>query len=291
MNAIITTAFHSGLGDMYVGLYQIYYLQNELKRIGYNVKTIIDLGVSPYKKSGPNRDVFKKIFKLELLDNLEIIIGGLGELNSSLEKEMILEYKYEQIHTVFVDVRSDLFNTINHIKHSWYYRDDLPKINLLSDEVIEYAENKIKNFGNNYIGLHYRPVASDDQRNHESDLEKYKNTIFDILEENKNTNIFVSTSKDYVKSFLRSLNNKNICLNDYVFPNTADDIRELDLDDDELLIMLNEILSDMYALSKCEKIYRIADWFSAFLSFSCLYNQTAVSNKNRFIPNYPIISI
>ena len=59
----------------------------------------------------------------------------------------------------------------------------------------------------------------------------------------------------------------------------------------ENLEILKETLCDMYLLSKCEKIYRIANWFSAFLSFSCLYNQTNVSNTLRYYPEYPILPL
>ena len=64
MNAVITTSLHSGLGDMYLGIYQIYYLQEELKRVGYKVKTIINLGRSPYKVYGEDRSIFKRIFSI-----------------------------------------------------------------------------------------------------------------------------------------------------------------------------------------------------------------------------------
>ena len=47
MKAVITTSLNSGLGDMYLGIYQVYYLQEELKKIGYDVKTIIDLRINP----------------------------------------------------------------------------------------------------------------------------------------------------------------------------------------------------------------------------------------------------
>jgi hypothetical protein len=70
-----------------------------------------------------------------------------------------------------------------------------------------------------------------------------------------------------------------------------DSIRELKITDDELFEILKETLCDMYLLSKCEKVYRISNWFSAFLSFSCLYNQTNISNKLRYYPEYPIVPL
>ena len=291
MNAVITTSLNSGLGDMYLGIYQIYYLQEELKRVGYKVKTIINLGRSPYKVYGEDRGIFKRIFKLDLLDNLEIILDDIGGINSKLQETLTEVYKYEHIHTVFVDTLSDGFSDIKHIKHSWYYRDDLPKINLLSDEVTEYCEMKSKEIKEGYVGLHYRIFSSDNEDNIESDLESYKSTINSVLEENSDKVVFVSTNKNLVKKYLKSSNYTNYHINTFVFPNVQDCIRELKINDDELFEILKETLCDMYLLSKCEKIYRIANWFSAFLSFSCLYNQTNVSNKLRYYPEYPIVPL
>ena len=291
MKSIITAGFNSGLGDMYTNLYQIYYLQEELKKIGYEVKTIIDLGDSPYKVYGEDRNIFKRIFKLDLLDGLEIVVGNLETINNNLNQDLIKVYKYEHIHTVFVDEKIIEFDNIKHVKHSWYYRDDLPKINLFSDEVTKYCELKSKEIGDNYIGLHYRPFSSDNENNIESDLEKYKLEINNILEENHDKIVFVSTNKFLVKEYLKNSKYTNYYINEFVFPNVHENIKKLNINDDSLFEILKETLCDMYILSKCEKIYRIANWFSAFLSFSCLYNQTNVSNKLRYYPEYPIVPL
>jgi hypothetical protein len=276
---------------MYTNLYQIYYLQEELKKIGYEVKTIIDLGRNPYKMYSEDRNIFKRIFKLDLLDELEIVIGNLETVNDDLSQDLIKVYNYEHIHTVFVDEKSGEFDNIKHVKHSWYYRDDLPKINLFSDEVTKYCELKSKEIGDNYIGLHYRPFSSDNEDNIESDLENYKLEINNILEENHDKIVFISTNKFLVKEYLKNSNYTNYYINEFVFPNVHDSIRELKINDDDLFEILKETLCDMYLLSKCEKIYRIANWFSAFLSFSCLYNQTNVSNTLRYYPEYPILPL
>ena len=291
MKAVITTALASGLGDMYLGIYQIHYLQEQLKEIGYEVKVIIDLGVSPYKVYGDDRNVFRRIFKLYLLDNLEIVIGGIANINNNLDNELSQVYSYEHIHKVFVDIKVDEFDNIKHIKHSWYYRDDLPKINFLSDEVTNYSEMISKQIGDGYVALHYRPFSSDDEKNIESDLITYKPTIENILEENQDNIVFVSTNKNLVKEYLKNSNYKNYYINSFVFLDVHDTIRTLRISDDELFEILKETLCDMYLLSKCKKIYRIANWFSGFLSFSCLYNQTGVPNHSRFIPEYPIVPL
>ena len=288
MKSVITAGFSSGLGDMYTNLYQIYYLQEELKKIGYEVKTIIDLGRSPYKTVGKDRNVFKRIFKLDLLDGVEIVSGNLEKVNYDLSQDLIKVYNYEHIHTVFVDEKSDKFDNIKHVKHSWYYRDDLPKINFFSDEVTKYCELKSKEVGGDYIGLHYRILSSDTESNIESDLENYKLEIDNILEENHDKIVFVSTNKFLINEYLKNSDYTNYYINDFVFPNVHDSIRGLSINDDELFEILKETLCDMYLLSKCEKIYRIANYFSAFLSFSCLYNQTNVSNTLRYYPKYPI---
>ena len=288
MKSIITAGFNSGLGDMYTNLYQIIYLQEELKKIGYEVKTIIDLGISPYKADGEDRDIFKRIFKFDLLDSVEIVVGGLEKVNDNLSQDLIKVYNYEHIHTVFVDKKSSKFDSIKHVKYSWYYRDDLPKINLFSDEVTKYCELKSKEIGDDYIGLHYRPFSSDNEDNIQSDLEDYKLEIHNILEENHDKIVFISTNKLLVKEYLKNSKYTNYYINDFVFPNVHDSIRGLSINEEELFQILKETVCDMYLLSKCKKIYRIANWFSAFLSFSCLYNQTNVSNTLRYYPNYPI---
>jgi hypothetical protein len=291
MKAVITTSLNSGLGDMYLGIYQIYYLQEELKKIGYNVTTIIDLRTSPYKTIGSDRTIFKRIFKLELLDNLEIVTEHIGSVNDRLRESLNEVYKYEHIHTVFVNTIIDGLKDIKHVKHSWYYSDDLPKINLLSNEVTKYCEEKSKEIGGEYVGLHYRPFSSDDVLNIESDLEKYKELINKILDDNQDKIVFLSTNKEPVKEYLRNSEYKNYYINNFTFPTVHDGIRSMDINDDELYEILKESLCDMYLLSKCEKIYRISDWFSAFLSFTCLYNQTNISNRLRFYPEHPVIPL
>jgi len=291
MNAIITTSLNSGLGDMYLGIFQVFYLQEELKKIGYNVKIIIDLRVSPYKSIGHDRTIFRRIFKLELLDNLEIVVEDINSINNKLKLTLNEVYKYEHIHTLFVDQTIKELNDINHIKHSWYYRDDLPKINFLSDEVTKYCEEKTKKLGEKFISVHYRPFSSDNELNIIPDLEKYKPTINNILSENKDKLVFFSTNKQMVKDYLKSSEFTNYYINDFIFPNVHDEIRSMDIDDEELFDILKESLCDMYMHSKSEKIYRIANWFSGFLSFSCLYNQTDISNRLRFYPEHPIIPL
>jgi len=291
MKSVITASLLSGLGDMYLNIYQVYSLQNELKKIGYEVKVILNLSYGPYKINGQDRNVFKRIFKLHLLDNLEIVTSNFEQIDNNLKKDLIEAYRYEHIHTIFVDELIDEFKDIQYIKHSWYYRDDLPKINLLSDEVTEFCEMKSKKIGGGYIGLHYRPFSSDNENNIQSDLEEYKPTINSILEENKDKIVFVSTNKNLLKEYLKNSSYKNYYINTFEFPNVHENIKNLKINDDELFEILKETLCDAYALSKCEKIYRIANWFSGFLSFSCLYNQTNISNKLRYYPEYPIVPL
>jgi hypothetical protein len=291
MKAIITTALNSGLGDMYVGIYQVYYLQEQLKQIGYDVKTIIDLSVSPYKYVGTDRSIFERIFKLNLLDNLEIVIEKISSVNTKLRETLTEVYKYEHIHTLFVDEIINELNDIKHVKHSWYYRDDLPKINFLSDEVTKFCEAKSKELGNNFISIHYRPFSSDNELNILPDLETYKSTINDILLNNIDRKVVFTTNKELVKNYLKNSEFKNVYINDFVFPNVHDGIRSMGLDDEKLFEILRESLYDMYLHSKSTKIYRISNWFSGFLSFSCLFNQTDISNRLRFYPEQPIIPL
>ena len=107
------------------------------------------------------------------------------------------------------------------------------------------------------------------------------------------------TFKEIEKRRNRAIRNRNAFWRKFPDPREIEHAGGMDavvrhtskLTDDELFEILKETLCDMYLLSKCEKVYRISNWFSAFLSFSCLYNQTNVSNKLRYYPEYPIVPL
>ena len=56
--------------------------------------------------------------------------------------------------------------------------------------------------------------------------------------------------------------------------------------DTELFEFFKETIFEMYALSKCDKILRLCNWFSGFLFFSNSFNQTNISNKLRYTPPF-----
>ena len=103
MKAFITSAFNTGLGDTYSNIYRIYDVQEQLKKIGYSVSVIVELGHNPYKTHDYDREIFKRIFKLDKLDNLEIIVHALESKNIELSTNYIKSYNYEHIYTIFVD--------------------------------------------------------------------------------------------------------------------------------------------------------------------------------------------
>jgi len=72
---------------------------------------------------------------------------------------------------------------------------------------------------------------------------------------------------------------------------TFEHIRTMNLTDDILYEYLKETIFDMYMLSTCKQIYRIANWFSGFLFFTCTFNNTGIPNQERFIPEYPIMPL
>jgi hypothetical protein len=288
MNAHIITGLNSGLGDMYSNIYRVYDVQQQLKNLGYTVYVYIDFTRNPYKVNSADRSVFYKVFKLDMLDNLTIISNGDTSLFDSVKNNNEYYYNYEHIYSVYVDKKVDELNNIHHMKHSWYYRDDLPKINFFTDGVMEYCVNKRNSFGDEFYGIHYRPFASDNPVNQEEDLNTYKSEIDDFLISNKNKKVYVSVQFDIVKNYLRNSSHENFILNDYKFPLTFEHIRTMNLTDDILYEYLKETIFDMYMLSTCKQIYRIANWFSGFLFFTCTFNNTGIPNQERFIPKYPI---
>ena len=65
------------------------------------------------------------------------------------------------------------------------------------------------------------------------------------------------------------------------------EIRGLELPDDELVEYLKEISFEMNLISKSKEIYRLGvSWFSNFLFHSCTFNQTNLTNKERYFPPY-----
>lgn len=288
MNAHIITGLNSGLGDMYSNIYRVYDVQQQLKNLGYTVHVYIDFTRNPYKVNGPDRSVFNKIFKLDMLDNLTIVSNGDTSLFQTIKNNNEYYYNYEHIYSVYVDQKTTGLYDIHHMKHSWYYRDDLPKINFFTDEVMEYCINKRNSLGDEFYGIHYRPFASDNPENQEDDLNTYKNEIDSFLTLNKDKKVYVSVQFDIVKNYLRNSNHTNFILNDYQFPLTFEHIRVMNLTDDVLYDYLKETIFDMYMLSTCKQIYRIANWFSGFLFFTCTFNNTGIPNQDRFIPKYPI---
>ena len=291
MIATITSSLNSGLGDMYSNIYRVYDVQEQLKKIGYTVNVTIEIPNNPYKTFNTDREIFKRIFKFEMLDNIEIIPYHLEFLNIELSQKYTKVYNYEHIYTIFVDEKHIEFDNVHHMKHSWYYRDDLPKINFLSDEVTKFAEERLQKINKEFIGVHYRPFSSDNFNNIESDLEDHKPFFKNVFDTHQDKLVFVSTNKNAVKNYLNSSEYKNYFINDFEFTDVHEGIRHSCLNDDILFEHLKETLCDMYFLSKCETIYRVANWFSGFLFFACTFNQTNISNRVRFIPEQSIIPI
>ena len=98
-----------------------------------------------------------------------------------------------------------------------------------------------------------------------------------------------SALKEIDGSILSNFNNKkysNLFVNPYDFTEHYE-IRGLELPDDELVSYLKEISFEMNLISKSKEIYRLGvSWFSNFLFHSCTFNQTNLSNKDRYFPPY-----
>jgi hypothetical protein len=82
MKAYITSNFNAGFGSTYDVLYRIYVTQEQLKKLGYTVKSYVDFTLNPYKMNSFDRDVFAKILKFNLIDDL--VIDSKGGFNPEL---------------------------------------------------------------------------------------------------------------------------------------------------------------------------------------------------------------
>jgi hypothetical protein len=154
---------------------------------------------------------------------------------------------------------------------------------MLTDEAIEFTEDKLKKITDDFYCIHYRPF---ELHNQTEELNKNFKEIEKFITDNKEKTIFICTQFEILKSKLREKNYPNLYINDYVFPDDHGGVRGLGWNDDTLLEYLKETVFEMYALSKSKKILRISGWFSNFLFFSNTFNQTKISNKDRYFPSY-----
>ena len=284
MKSYITTSFAAGIGSTYDTIYRLFVTQQQLKSLGYETKIYVNFGLNPYKTNTHDRSVFYKIFKLELLDNLNLMTEGFDAHQENFpernECQMILNN--DRIYYVYVDEIVDGVENLENF-NLWQNRDDLPKLSFLTDEIVEYAENRLKEIGDDFVCIQYRPFELNNQ-DIELDLNKQK--LNTIIEENKNEKVLLFSQFEIVKNYYKSQNIPNLYINDYEFPTDFNKVRGLGWDDERLLNYFKETLFEMYAFSKAKKIYHICSWFSNFLFYSTTYNQTNLSNKDRYFPPY-----
>lgn len=281
MKAILSFGLTSGLGDSYGCLYRAYITQEYLKKIGYEITTYVNIGMNPYKMNNDDREIFKRVFRLDLFENLNIILHDFNSQYDIFPRDYELIFDNAGIYQVYVDKKID----VEHNFESYYYwqdSDDLPKISFFAEEIMDFCEEKIKTFPEKYLAIHYRWYELDDKKDFFIDK---KILIDNFLEENKNTPIFVCSTDQDFREKISNMNKNNIFFNDYNFPRNWY-TRTYNFDDDKLLEFFKETLFDMYALSKAEKILRLGHWFSGFLFFSNSYNQTGISNKLRYYPPF-----
>jgi len=285
MKAYITSNFNAGFGSTYDVLYRIYVTQEQLKKLGYTVKAYVDFTLNPYKMDSYDRDIFGKILNFDLIDDL--VIDSTGSFNPALGNfperdtcELILDNS--KIYYVYVDEKVDgVDNLENFIL--WQTRDDLPKISMLTEETTKYCETKLSNYPDNFYVIHYRPFELSNQ---DDEITKNLNWIKQFILEHKDKSILFFSQFDKMKEILRNEKFDNLYFNDFNYLVDHSGVRGLGLSDDELLNYMNEVVFEMYAISKSEKIMRICGWFSNFLFFANTYNQTNVDNKSRYFPPY-----
>jgi len=284
MNAYITGGFNCGFGSIYDSIYRFYNTQEYLKKLGYSVKIYVDFGLNYYRVHNNNREFIKKIFNMDLFDNIVLSTSGFNphEENFSERNKCELILNKDRIYYVYVDEKVDGLENIEDY-HDWQKRDDLPKINMFSDEVMSFCEEKSKNFKDDIIIIHYRPFEYQDQL---EVLKQSEKEIDDIILNNLNKTVCLLTPFESVKKYFNNKKYSNLFVNPYDFTEHYE-IRGLELPDDELVSYLKEISFEMNLISKSKKIYRLGcSWFSNFLFHSCTFNQTNLSNKDRYFPPY-----
>jgi len=281
MKAILSFGMKSGLGDSYGGMYRAYITHEYLKELGYEITTYVNIGLNPYKMDTNDRSIFKRVFQLDKFDNLNIILHDFNNQCDIFPKEYELLFDNSGIYQVYVDKKINVEHKFE-TYYFWQNTDNLPRYNLFTKEIMDYCEEKIKTFPEKYFCVHYRWYEIDDK---EFSFNKNKDLLIDFLNENSNIPTFVCTSDQDFKRRIVELNYSNIFFNNYKFPENWY-ARTYNFDDETLMDFFKETIFEMYVLSKSEKILRLCDWFSGFLFFSNSYNQTNISNKDRYYPSF-----
>jgi len=284
MNAYITGGFNCGFGSIYDSIYRFYNTQEYLKKLGYSVKIYVNFDNNHYRTHNSDREFIKKIFNFELFDNIVLCTSGFDphQENFDEKKECELILNKDRIYYVYVDKKVDGLQYIEDY-HDWQKRDDLPKVNMFSDNVITFCNEKMKSFNKEIVVIHYRPFEYQDQL---EVLKQSEKEIDVIILNNLNKTVCLLTPFKTVKDYFKNKNYPNLYVNDYNFTEFFE-IRGLKLPDDELVPYLKEISFEMNLISKSKEIYRLGcSWFSNFLFHSCTFNQTNLTNKERYFPPY-----
>ena len=284
MNAYITGGLNCGFGSTYDSIYRFYNTQQYLKKLGYSVKIYVNFGLNHYRMHNEDREFIKKIFNMNLFDNIVLSTSGfdLHQENFSERNKCELILNKDRIYYVYVDKKVNGLENIEDY-HDWQKRDDLPRINMFSDEVMSFCEKKLKNFKDDTVIIHYRPFEYQDQL---EVLKQFEKEIDNIILNNINKTVCLLTPFKDVKNYFKNKNYPNLYVNDYDFTDSFE-IRGLKLPDYELIEYLKELSFEMNLISTSKEIYRVGcNWFSNFLFHSCTFNQTKLSNKDRYFPSY-----
>lgn len=279
MNSVITCPLLTGLGDMYSALYMLYHRQEELKILGYKVKTYVSCWKSFYTSIEKYEDTLflEKIFNFSLFDDYEILINldtNLGNFPNSSDYKLVNNYlnsircyleKGNSIDSI------DLFDFGNVL-----IRDDLNKFNLFNKEIQLFCESEIKKFPNTFLLIHYR-------QHENQDIDEYfnsvQNSLQELILENSKKNIVFITSSEKVKTLVREMGYKNVFFNEY----KQNDVWITNLSGEKLIDHIKHTLVDMYLVSYAEKIIRFGvGWNSNFLFYGSTNNKTLIPNQKRF---------
>ena len=279
MNVIITTPLITGLGDIFTGLYWVWSRQEELKSLGYTVKIYFQCSNSLYTKINSEEDCgyITKIFDFSNFDDWEFIVNfdtNQGNFNSSEDYKLVNNYLnvvrcYFEKSNPLDDITLEEFGTIPLV--------ETRKKNLFVEEVNNFCLEKLSEFPNEFILMHFRQHESSDIMNGFRENEK---NIDDFVMDNKNEKIVFITSSEKIKNLVREKNYSNVVFNEYV----QKDVYITRLNREELFDYLKNTIVDMYLVSKAKKIIRLGvGWRSSFLNFGAINNETSIPNYERFI--------
>jgi len=291
MKAFVVLYCLEGFGDQYSNILTGYKACQDLIGYGYQVE-IIWVNRNLYFSSDLPLDL---IYDFSSFDHFNVNISYV-KTEKELPKNLKLVNSNQSAIKILVNfLIRDLINY------------DLPVYDIFGfyrNSVTNYDEKKLPNFNNQFLcqdiiqmsekitenqnlkAIHIRTTDKLNNSSFDEILEDefFREKIeksFDFIEKNTENDIFIFSSNRNIKDYYHK-NFSNVKFKDFSVELPLHHSYNRKIDEQKNILHSKEILSEMYLISKCEKIFTIGRNLSNFLTYGVCHNVHHKDWKNKF---------